>query len=160
MKKLCCLLIFILLLTGCQAAPTFETLSDVYAPQPPNAPRQVELALPEDVQTVAGSSGKLYLCNGYEVTVETLVSGDISGTVQQLTGFAPDALTMLQTGTSELRRYECAWSAAGENGDAVGRAVVLDDGQYHYCVTVMGQAEDAGALAETWQDLLSSVCLN
>lgn len=160
MKKLCCLLVFVLFLTGCQATPTFEIMEDVYAPQPQNAPRRVELSLAEDAEVIAGSSGKLYLCDGYEVTVETLVSGDVSATVQQLTGFATDALTMLQTGTSELRRYECAWTAAGENGDAVGRAVVLDDGQYHYCVTVMAQAENAGALTETWQNLLNSVCLN
>lgn len=160
MKKLCFLLIFVLLLSGCQAAPTFETMDDVYASQLPDAPRQVALALPEDVQTIVGSSGKLYLCNGYDVTVETFSSGDLSSTIQQLTGFAPDALTMLQTAVSGVDRYECVWTAAGETGDTVGRAVVLDDGQYHYCVTVMGSADAAGELSADWQALLNSVKLN
>lgn len=160
MKKVCFLLIFVLFLTGCQAAPTFEGVEDVYSPQPPNAPRRIALDLPEDVQTVAGDSGKLYLCDGYDVTVETFASGDLSNTVQLLTGFAPDALTMLQTAVSDARRYECVWTAAGENGDTVGRAVVLDDGQYHYCVTVMGNADTAGELADVWQELLNSVKLN
>jgi hypothetical protein len=160
MKKLCFLLIFVLLLAGCQAAPTFETLDDVYAPQPQNAPRRIELDLPKEAQIIAGDSGKLYLCNGYDVTVETLSAGDLNSTVQLLTGFAPDALTMLQTATSDARRYECVWTAAGENGDTVGRAVVLDDGQYHYCVTVMSQADTAGELADVWQELLGSVRLN
>ena len=159
MKKLCCLLIFVLFLTGCQSVQTFETMEDVYAPQAQSAPRQVELALPQDVQTVAGANGRLYLCDGYAVTVEIFASGDLSSTLQQLTGFSPDALTMLQTMASDTRRYACAWSAAGESGDTVGRAVVLDDGQHHYCVTVMGQADDAGKLAETWQELLNSVQL-
>lgn len=160
MKKLCILIVFVLLLAGCQAAPTFEGVEDVYGPQPQSAPRQVALALPENVQTIAGDNGKLYLCDGYEVTVETFSSGDLNGTVQQLTGFATDALTMLQTAVSGVDRYECAWSAAGENGDTVGRAVVLDDGQYHYCVTVMSNADTVGELAEDWQALLNSVQLN
>ena len=160
MKKLCILLVFVLLLAGCQAAPTFETVDDVYAPQPQSAPREIALALPEDVQTIAGSSGKLYLCDGFDVTVETVAAGDLNKTLQMLTGFAPDALTMLQTAVSGMQRYECAWTAAGENGDTVGRAVVLDDGRYHYCVTVMGQADMAGELSADWQELLNSVYLN
>lgn len=158
MKKLCFLFVFVLLLTGCKAAPTFETVEDVYAP--PSVPRQVVLELPKNVQTVAGHSGKLYLCDGYDVTVETFSAGDLNSTVQLLTGFAPDALTVLQTSAADARRYECAWTAAGENGDTVGRAVVLDDGQYHYCVTVMSNAAAAGELSGAWQDLLSSVRLN
>lgn len=160
MKKLCFLLVFVLLLAGCQAAPTFETMEDVYAPQPQSTPRQVALDMPENVQTIVGDSGKLYLCEGYDITVETFASGDLNSTVQLLTGFAPDALTMLQTAASGVRRYECVWTAAGENGDTVGRAVVLDDGQYHYCVTVMSDADTAGEQAGAWQELLSSVKLN
>ena len=159
MKKLCFLLVCVLLLAGCQAAPTFETMEDVYAPQPQSTPRQVALDLPEDVQTIVGDSGKLYLCDGYDITVETFVSGDLNSTVQLLTGFAPDALTMMETAVSDARRYECVWTAAGENGDTVGRAVVLDDGQYHYCVTVMSNADTAGDLTGVWQELLNSVHL-
>lgn len=160
MKKLCFLVAFVLLMAGCQAAQTFERVEDVYGSQPQMAPRQVTLLLPEEVQTIASDSGRLYLCDGYDVTVETLASGDLSRTVQQLTGFSTDALTMLQTAAAGVDRYECVWTAAGENGDTVGRAVVLDDGQYHYCVTVMGNAKTAGELSTQWQTLLSSVHLN
>ena len=159
MKKACFLLVFVLFLTGCQASPTFETVQDVYGPSQ-SAPRQIALDLPEDVQTVAGDSGKLYLCEGYDITVQTLSSGDLDRTVQQLTGYATDALTVMQTAVSGVDRYECVWTAAGENGDAVGRAVVLDDGQYHYCVTVMTQADGTGELSGAWQELLGSVRLN
>ncbi len=160
MKKLCFLFVFVFMLVGCQATPTFETTEDVYAPQPQSAPRQVGLEIPEGVQTIAGENGKLHLCDGYDITVQTFASGDLNSTVQQLTGFAPDALTMLQTVASGVKRYECAWTAAGETGDTVGRAVVLDDGQYHYCVTVMSDAAAAGELTTVWQALLGSVQLN
>lgn len=159
MKKVCFLLIFVLLLAGCQSVQTFETVQDVYAPEAQNAPRKIALELPEGAQTVAGENGMLYLCEHFDVTVETFSSGDLSRTVQVLTGFAPDALTMMQTAVSDVLRYECVWTAAGENGDTVGRAVILDDGQYHYCVTVMSQADIVGTLAEVWQELLSSVRL-
>ena len=66
MKKLCFLFAFVLMLAGCQAAPTFETTEDVYGPQPQSAPRQVALELPESVQTIAGEQGKLYLCDGLD----------------------------------------------------------------------------------------------
>ncbi len=160
MKKVCFLLVFLLCLTGCKAAQTFETVDDVYAPQPQSAPRQIDVTLPQDVLTIAGDSGNLYLCDGFEVTVETYSSGDLTQTVHALTGFAPDALTMLQTSVADVHRYECVWTTAGENGDAVGRAVVLDDGQYHYCVTVMCPADTAGELTEELQTVLSSVHLN
>ncbi len=160
MKKVCFLLVFVLALSGCKAAQTFETVNDVYAQQTQSTPRQVDLVLPKDAVTIAGDSGKLYLCEGFDVTVETLFSGDLTRTVESLTGFAPNALTILQTATSDVDRYECVWTAAGENGDTVGRAVVLDDGQYHYCVTVMSQADTAGELSQVWQELLGSVQLN
>lgn len=159
MKKVCFLLIFVLLLAGCQSVQTFETMQDVYAPVTPNAPRQIALNIPKDAQTIAGENGTLYLCENFDVTVETFSAGDLSRTVQALTGFAPDALTMMQTAVSDVLRHECVWTAAGENGDTVGRAVVLDDGQYHYCVTVMSQADMVGTLMEVWQDLLGSVRL-
>ena len=158
MKKVCFLLIFVLLLSGCQAVDTFETVRDVYQVQ--SAPGNISLAVPATAQTVANDNGILYLCDGYEITVETMSSGNLTQTVQMLTGFAPDALTVMQTAVSGVNRYECVWSAAGESGDMVGRAVILDDGQYHYCVTVMSQAETAGELSSVWQELLSSVELN
>lgn len=160
MKKVCCLLIFVLLLSGCRAEPTFETLQDVYAGQNISVPREVLLDLPEDISVIQNENGKLYLCDGYDITVETFASGDLHQTIQTLTGFAPDSLTLLQTSVTDAQRYECVWSAAGEGGDMVGRAVVLDDGNYHYCVTVMASSDRAGELSDNWQTLLDSFGLH
>lgn len=153
MKKLCILLTCILLLTGCTAAETFETIADVYGEQNLPEPKEVLLSIPEDAQVVAGDSGMLYLCNGYEITVETMESGDINATLRQLTGFESDDLTVMETAQMGQNRYECVWTAAGEGGDMVGRVAVLDDGCYHYCVTVTGSAENS-ALQETFQALM------
>lgn len=154
------MLLFVLLLSGCRAEPTFETLQDVYAGQNISVPREVLLDLPEDISVIQSENGKLYLCDGYDITVETFASGDLHQTIQTLTGFAPDSLTLLQTSVTDARRYECVWSAAGEGGDMVGRAVVLDDGSYHYCVTIMASSDRAGELSDNWQTLLDSFCLH
>lgn len=154
MKKLCILLLCFLLLTGCTAAQTFETVDDVYAEQDLPEPKKVLLAAPKDADAVGGERRVLYLCDGYEITVETLQGGDINETLRQLTGFESDDLTVMETAQLGQNRYECVWTAAGEGGDMLGRAAVLDDGCYHYCVTVTGSAENS-ALQETFRTILA-----
>lgn len=161
MKKLCLLLGCVLFLSGCGAAETFETIGDVYAGQETAQPRQVLLEIPDEAaaQAIQSEDGTLYLCDGYEITLQIMAAGDLNRTMRSLTGFGSDALTMIETGLTEAARYECVWTAAGEGGDMVGRAVVLDDGAYHYCVTVMAGAEEAGSLRDTWQTLLNTFAL-
>lgn len=160
MKKCCILLICALLLTGCTAAETFESIDDVYAEGEPALMRQVSLEIPEAAEVISSDAGTIYLCEGYEVTLQTMAAGDLNATMRSLTGFEADGLAMVETGLTETARYECVWTAAGEGGDTVGRALVLDDGCYHYCVTVMASENDAGALRQTWQALLETVQLS
>lgn len=161
MRKIVWLLMVALLLSGCGAVQTFENVEDVYSPVDSPRPADTSYLIPKDAdaQVLTGDSGKLYLCNGYDIIVETLVAGDLEKTLKAITGYAEDKLTMLQTGTAQLQRYECAWSAAGEAGDQVGRTVILDDGNYHYCITLTADAQEAGSLQETWQEILNSFCL-
>lgn len=161
MKKLCVVLLFALFLCGCDADQTFETLSDSFL-QPAVAPRQIELSLPKEAAAQAmqdDAEGELYLCDGYVLTVQTFLSGDLDGTLRELTGRSREQLTLMQTQRSNVRCYETVWSAAGENGDQIGRVKVLDDGSYHYAVTVMADAGQAGALSDTWQAVFDSFSL-
>jgi len=41
----------------------------------------------------------------------------------------------------------------------VGRVLVLDDGKFHYCVSIMAMAADAGDCMEDWNEVLQSVAL-
>jgi len=150
------------LLAGCSAAPTLETLGDVYSPQEQIVQREVLLSLPSEaaVQVISGERGTLYLCDGYEITRQTLLSGNLSATLRELTGYEKDKLTIIETGLTDATRYECVWTAAGEDGDVVGRAAVLDDGCHHYCLTVMADADDAGQLQKTWQEIFASYGLD
>ena len=159
MKIVSLLIVFAVLLCGCQNVSTFEVLEDVYYEQERAAPKEIVLSLSDSTTLIRNGNSRLYLCDGFDVTVETMYAGNVEQTMQTLTGFAPDALTMVQTSSHQMQRYECAWSSAGEGGVQVGRAVVLDDGSYHYCVTVTALAEQAGALYETWNTLLDSIVL-
>ena len=155
------MVVLMLLLCGCRAED-METVMDSFD-IPVLAPAgQLVLSLPEEASVPTMESvegGKLYLCDGYTLTVQTFSSGDLSNTLRQTTGFTSDQITMIQTQQNGVRRYACVWSAAGEGGDQVGRAVILDDGNYHYAVCVMADFEAAGNLTDTWQELLDSVKL-
>lgn len=162
MKKCWVVFVLILLLTGCDGQAVFETMSDDYAQPVMAQMQQISVSLPEEAIMPSmenGDSGKIYLCDGYTLTVQTMQAGDLDRTLCQTTGFPKDQLTVMETEVDGVKRYDCVWSAAGEGGDHVGRATVLDDGSYHYVVTVMAEFSAAGDLTQTWQDIMGSVTL-
>lgn len=161
MKKLCIFILVMIMLTGCGAVQTFETIADMYNEQTPEM-RSIHLTLPDDAaaQVLKGEGGTLYLCDGYEVIQQVLPSGDLSATLLELTGYEKERLTIIETGLTDAARYECVWTAAGEAGDTVARTAVLDDGSYHYCLTVMAGAENAGRLQSVWQEIFMSYGLD
>ena len=159
MKKLLVWLLLPLLLTGCGQPEDFETMSDVYeTPELPSAEPVSVYLPPEAAITVMESSdgAKLYLCNGYSIALQTFQGGDLKRTMLSVTGYDDEKMLVMERKQDILSRYECVWTAAGENGDQVGRTVVLDDGTYHYTLTLMADAQTAGSLADTWQDILDS----
>lgn len=163
MKKCWIFILLALMLTGCGAAQTFETVADDLI-QPVMAPAgELTLALPDSAaaQTIQNDEGgTLYFCDGYILTVQTLDAGDMEQTAKTLCGFGTDSLTVIETMSGTVKRRDWVWMAAGEGGDQLGRAAVLDDGNYHYCVTVMADAETAGTLDEEWNSIFSSLTLS
>ena len=160
MKKLGILFVLLLLLTGCAGNEVFEKVEDVYAPIT-QTPMKLSVRLPDSaaVTTVSGNSGTLYVCDGFTVAVETLQGGDLQRTVKTVTGFSLDRLTMMEREKDGIKVYRCVWSSAGEGGDQVARSLILDDGVFHYAVTVMAPAENASALEDACQEIFSSVTL-
>lgn len=160
MKKLLLLVLILLMLTGCTAQPTFETVDDLPVSGQTVTAKELLLSLPKEAAspTMEGTDGAcLYDCGEYTLTTQVLPAGNLDGTLQTITGFTGANLSHMKTKQQSLDRYDCVWTAAGEGGDVVGRAVVLDDGAYHYAVTVMADAEYAGELLGQWNTLLRSV---
>lgn len=159
MKKLCVCICMIILLSGCAARETFETISDDIL-QPVMAPAgEILLTLPQSAstQTMLGEDGaKLYFCDGYTATVQTVERGDLEATAKLLCGYGTDSLDIVETAVQGKKRWDWVWTAAGEGGDVIGRAAVIDDGSYHYCVTVMASSKEAGTLEAEWTALFRS----
>lgn len=158
MKKLYILLIIAMMLSGCRGPEVFETMNDLYYQPPMQKPAQVQIKLPEDaaLATVSGEAGQLYLCQDYTVAVQTMAAGDLSATLQDVTGYNAQQLQMVTTEKEGLTRYTYAWACAGESGDGICRGVTLDDGCFHYTLTIMGSAEQAADMECAWQEIMDS----
>ena len=156
-RWLCCLLP-VLLLCGCGSEETMETVSDEWMVPAMAQPREISLRLPENmVMPVLEQDGrKLYLGEDYEIMLETMDSGDLDATIRSLTGYESDRLTVIRTGQNDVSRYDFVWTAAGEQGERLGRGTILDDGNYHYCLSVLRDSEEALVV---WQDVFESFSL-
>lgn len=152
------LMVLALLLAGCGAEETMETVADEQVAQVLAQQRQVYVELPGEAASpaVESDSGRLYLCGDYEISIQTLEGGDTDATVRTLTGYGREALTMLQTRNEGLVCWEFAWASAGETGDMVGRAMVIDDGSYHYCLRVLADADTAEQNRAVWDRMFES----
>lgn len=162
MKKLLLLLGAALMLTGCAASETFETLGPVeHEQQVAAVMAQTSLSLPEEAALAVfeQDNDKLYLCDDYTVVTQILPAGDLNATVAALCGYEKDALTVMESAAGNLSRYDWVWTAVSDDGDLVCRACVLDDGNYHYCLCVMAPAASVGALSDTINSLFSSFSL-
>lgn len=148
-----------LLLAGCKAQDTFETVADEPVVQVVSSAQSAVYTLPQEASlAVIGSDdgADVYLCDGYTVTVQTLPGGDLDRSVRTATGFPARELTLMQTRQEGYDRVQCAWSAVSEEGEQVGRMTLLDDGAYHYVITCMAPARDAQQLLPVWKELFES----
>lgn len=162
MKKWWLCLPLLLILTGCGTEKDFETMSDQYIVPADTEPARVILELPEDavVMTLQNDANdSLYLGDGFSVTVQTVSGGDLDATLRSVTGYSRENLQLYTLHRNGITRYECVWVSAGEGGEQMCRGMILDDGSYHYAISVFAPAEQAGALAQTWQQILDSAQL-
>ena len=154
--KICWLLMAAaLLLTGCAGEETFETVADEPVAAVMAEPREITVALPEEaaVPVMRNGAQEIYLCDGGEIILETCAGGDLGRTIRAISGFERDNLTVMKTKQENLDRYEFVWAAASEEGERMGRAVILDDGQYHYCLTLL---KDADSRVAAWETVCAS----
>ena len=162
MKVLCVILIAVLMFCGCARTETFETVSDDLVLSAMAQPRQIELTLPEDtvLPAMESENGILYLCSGYDVAVQTMEGGDLDSTIRQISGYGREDLTVMETANDGLTCYEFVWTSAGELGEQVGRASILDDGTYHYVLTATADADDMEEYREIWNGLFETFRLS
>lgn len=158
MKKLVVLLLITALLSGCKPQETFETVEDLPVVPVAATPQQFFVSLPAEAAspTFQSETEELYVCDGYSISKQILESGDLERTVMTLTGRSKEELDVIQTLQDTYDRYEFVWTSAGEEGLQVGRACILDDGNYHYALTAMAGEEASGEHREVLQDMFDS----
>lgn len=156
MKRCWIIVMLALAFTGCGVQETFETISDSYVIPAMAQARQIQAEIPADAAVLTMESedgGTIYICENYTVSILTLPSGDLDGTLRTVTGYGRDALTVMQTQSDSYARYDVVWSSAGEGGDQVGRAAIVDDGSYHYVLSAMTGADQTEAVSADWEQL-------
>ena len=161
MKKGIWLLLIALLLTGCGTSEVMETVSDEHVQEVLAPVREILVELPDEaaVPAVEGDSGQIYLCRDYEITLQTLDGGDLNATIESLSGYERDKLTVISSEARGIKRYDFVWFTAGERGDRLGRAVILDDGNYHYTMTVLRDADTTENSQVVWRTVFESFSL-
>ena len=161
MKKLCLMMALVCLLAGCGAEQTLETVADEQV-LAQSAARQIHVELPEEtvLPVMQTDTGKLYICRDFEVSVQTLPGGDLNRTVETLSGFGAGDVTVMETESKGLTRYDFVWSCAGETGPEVGRASVLSDGTWHYCLTVTTAEKNAADYQEIFNGMFETFTIS
>lgn len=161
MKKNVVFLLISLVFSGCAAEDTFETVADEWVQSAAAPMREIILILPEEAATPVSETENslLYQCDGYEILVQTLEAGDLNATLQSVTGHSREDLTILETRSDDVKRYDLVWSCLGEEGEQVGRACLLDDGNYHYVLCTLADADRAGEMEAVWEGLFGSYSL-
>ena len=158
MRKMIVILISVLMLAGCGSTQTLETIADEPVLAVSAEQREVKVELPDDatVMTMSCDNKTIYLCGGYEICFEVLDAVDLDRTIKQVTGFHEEYLTVLKTGYEGFSKHEMVWSSAGETGDYLGRAVVLDDGDHHYVLSALAPADMVQNLEGQWEEMFAS----
>ena len=158
MRKMIVVLISVLMLAGCGSTQTLETIADEPVLAVSAEQREVKVELPDDaaVMTMSCDNKTIYLCGGYEICFEVLDAVDLDRTTKQVTGFHEEYLTVLKTGYEGFSKHEMVWSSAGETGDYLGRAVVLDDGDHHYVLSALAPADMVQNLEGQWEEMFAS----
>lgn len=153
------LILMAVLLCGCTAQETFETISDEPVQVVMAQPREISVRLPDNAvaPVLESEAEQVYMCEDYEIVIQTLSSGDLDATVRSICGYSRDRLTVMETQWDDVTRYEFVWAAAGEKGDRLGQAVILDDGNHHYCMSVLRDAQTVSQVV--WRDVFGSFTL-
>lgn len=161
MKKCWIFVLLALLLSGCASEETFETVADEWAAPVMAQPREISVNLPDNAvaPVLESDSEQVYLCEDYEIVIEKLSAGDLNATIQSICGYNKDQLTIMETQVQDVTRYDFVWASAGEKGDRLGRAVILDDGDYHYCMSLLRDAEDTEKTQIVWREVFNSFSL-
>lgn len=156
--KILILLMIALFLVGCSPAQVYETVTDELVTPVSAQPREIRFNLAQEplLPAMESDGGQLYLCGDFDVMVQTLEAGNLDQTVYRISGFMPDEITMIQTDDGDVDKYEFVWTSVSDSGHRIGRATILDDGNFHYVLSTAVDAELIEEYQEIWNGIFES----
>lgn len=161
MKKMVWVLAAVLCFSGCASItqPVMETVADEIVEQVKAESKTIAVWLPEEAaaQTVADGI-ECYTWDETELRIQTVAGGDIRATLRMLTGLDPEHLTVMEYERDGVQLYQTVWSCTSEDGVSLGRCMVADDGNYHYCITMV--SPDHAQVGETYAQICASLDLS
>lgn len=154
MKRIWIILLLCAMLSGCAAAPVYETLGgDIH--QAAVTVKEAVVSVPKGAKEMTMANGTYWICDSFDLQLQILAAGDLAATVAALSGLDADNITVMTSVAGEMTRYEWVWTAMSEAGQMLCRGLVLDDGAYHYCLTAIGPAEQGESMTSQWNDIFS-----
>ena len=111
-----------------------------------------------DLRTLDETDEEVY--NSIYYKEVPVVTGDMDETIRLLSGYERSELTVMYTSFADIDRYALVWACMGETGEQIGKAVILDDGNYHYALTVLADADRTAEYIQTWDQLFASFTLS
>ena len=158
MKKGIAFVLLLMMLTGCGTEPEFETMGNIqYEPEVIPQAGYISVMIPAAAaeEVMADSTlGKRFTWDQNEIRLETLEAGDLARTLRMITGMDPEKLTVISQKRDGMNTWQTVWSTSGEDGILVGRALIADDGYYHYCMSLLSPEQTDSA--EVYEDLVST----
>lgn len=161
MKKWIIIVLCFIVLTGCSSNADYETIGNVCdEPMSVYIPAQIELVMPEesDMKETATVNGtKYYRFGDCQVWVDVLQTGNLSATIEEITGQNPEKMTVIAREMNGYSCYETTWSAMAEEGMHIGRLLVADNGKHHYCIALMMPEESSENVSEVMGQILEGI---
>lgn len=151
----------LLALTGCSAAPTWETVEDASLQEMVQAASyEIQMALPDGAELVwETDTEKQYQLNQMEIETIRYYAADLNAAVEYVSGFAADQLDILETSRFGMPEYRFAWCSQSEEGVRLYQADLVMDGMTCYAL-VCSAPESAGAFHDQARQVFSAFGLS
>lgn len=164
MKKICPLLLCLLLLCGCAGtSTTWETVDDVLPEEPVEVwldrTETILIGVPQGLELLAEADGyALYgdAAGDFLVETSTYLASGLDSAVRQLTGYDTDRLLMIGTTRFGLPEYHFAWYAQTEEGGRLHQADLVMDGTCCYAVVCSSLEVSGNAYDQEIRQVFSS----
>ncbi len=166
MKKLLLFSLCALLLAGCAAEPTWETVDDTLESVAQTSaigeePFQIIFSVPMDavLETFSQTDTRTVYTQAdgdYEIEALVLPTSDIDEVIAELTGFSPDVVETIQTKRFEMPEYRFVWYSESDEGGYLRRADVLTDTEYSYALIFSAREETGTTYHACMNEVLDS----